>query len=102
MALTAKCLKINLLFRLESEIFFFSVLSVCGVIAEANRQLGGIATISAEVDDGLIICKGKKGFLNYAMTKLADVVGNSLTPQLTILYNVKHCEATNCDVMVLS
>ena len=44
------------------------------MIAEANRQLRTMATITAKIDEGLIICKGKKLFLTYAMTVLADAV----------------------------
>ena len=50
------------------------ILSFCGVIAETNRQLGGIATISCSVNEGLIFYEGRRMFSNYAIAKLDDVV----------------------------
>ena len=51
---------------------FFRIMSICGVLAETNRQLGGKASCS--IDGGSVLCTGKKCYLDHAKQTLGKVV----------------------------
>lgn len=55
---------------------FFRVLTVCGVIAEANRQLKDKVQIKCNIDKGTVEITGRKCSIENAQSKLGEIVGS--------------------------